>query len=73
MGSGRGEQLAPVLARGTFHWVFAVSDEGLSTPTVYAECDRLRGRTAASRSPEPTAGADGGAAQRRRPPPSAPP
>jgi 4-diphosphocytidyl-2-C-methyl-D-erythritol kinase len=44
MGSGRGEQLAPVLARGTFHWVFAISDTGLSTPEVYAECDRLRER-----------------------------
>lgn len=43
VGSGRGECLAPVLARGTFHWVFALGEEGLSTPTVYAECDRLRG------------------------------
>ena len=43
MGSGRGERLAPVLAHGTFHWVFALSDTGLSTPAVYAECDRLRG------------------------------
>ncbi len=43
MGSGRGELLAPVLARGTYHWVFALGDEGLSTPAVYAECDRLRG------------------------------
>jgi 4-diphosphocytidyl-2-C-methyl-D-erythritol kinase len=42
MGSGRGEVLAPVLARGTFHWVFALSENGLSTPAVYAECDRLR-------------------------------
>lgn len=43
MGSGRGELLAPVLARGTFHWVFALSEDGLSTPAVYAEYDRLRG------------------------------
>jgi 4-diphosphocytidyl-2-C-methyl-D-erythritol kinase len=43
MGSGRGELLAPVLARGTYHWVLALSDGGLSTPEVYAECDRLRG------------------------------
>ncbi|MDQ6716549.1 MAG: 4-(cytidine 5'-diphospho)-2-C-methyl-D-erythritol kinase [Actinomycetota bacterium] len=54
IGSGRGEQLAPVLARGTFHWVFAVSEDGLSTPTVYAECDRLRG-DAAVPVPEPSA------------------
>lgn len=43
VGSGRGDRLAPVLARGSFHWVFAVSEDGLSTPEVYAECDRLRG------------------------------
>ena len=43
IGTGRGEQLTPALARGTFHWVFAVSYKGLSTPLVYAECDRLRG------------------------------
>ena len=45
MGSGRGDQLAPVLARCTFHWVFALSAQGLSTPAVYAECDRLRAGT----------------------------
>lgn len=43
VGSGRGELLAPVLARGTYHWVFALGEDGLSTPEVYAECDRLRG------------------------------
>jgi 4-diphosphocytidyl-2-C-methyl-D-erythritol kinase len=43
VGSGRGEMLAPVLARGSYHWVFALAEEGLSTPAVYAECDRLRG------------------------------
>jgi len=43
VGSGRGELLAPVLARGTYHWVFALAEGGLSTPEVYAECDRLRG------------------------------
>lgn len=42
IGTGRGEQLTPVLARGSFSWVFALADEGLSTPAVYAECDRLR-------------------------------
>ncbi len=43
IGIGRGEHLTPVLSRGTFHWVFAVAEQGLSTPAVYAECDRLRG------------------------------
>ncbi|WP_192764237.1 4-(cytidine 5'-diphospho)-2-C-methyl-D-erythritol kinase [Actinomadura algeriensis] len=42
VGTGRGERLAPAAARGTFHWVFATADGGLSTPAVYAECDRLR-------------------------------
>jgi 4-diphosphocytidyl-2-C-methyl-D-erythritol kinase len=50
MGSGRGDQLAPVLGRGRYIWVFALSDVGLSTPKVYAECDRLR---ANRRVPEP--------------------
>ena len=45
VGTGRGENLTPVLTRGTFHWVFALADRGLSTPEVYAECDRLRGDT----------------------------
>jgi 4-diphosphocytidyl-2-C-methyl-D-erythritol kinase len=42
IGLGRGEQLTPALARGRFHWVFALADSGLSTPDVYAELDRLR-------------------------------
>ncbi|WP_083983378.1 4-(cytidine 5'-diphospho)-2-C-methyl-D-erythritol kinase [Actinomadura hibisca] len=42
VGVGRGEQLSPVEARGTFHWVFATADGGLSTPAVYGECDRIR-------------------------------
>ena len=54
MGSGRGEVLAPVLARGSYHWVFALSEGGLSTPAVYAECDRLRGdREVPDPSPSP--------------------
>lgn len=42
IGTGRGERLTPALARGEHHWVLACSSEGLSTPAVYAECDRLR-------------------------------
>jgi 4-diphosphocytidyl-2-C-methyl-D-erythritol kinase len=45
LGTGRGEVLTPVLARGRFHWVVAIADGGLATPDVYAECDRLRGGT----------------------------
>jgi 4-diphosphocytidyl-2-C-methyl-D-erythritol kinase len=42
VGLGRGERLTPVEAAGEFHWVFGYADGGLSTPAVYAECDRLR-------------------------------
>lgn len=42
IGTGRGEFLTAVLSNGSFHWVFAFADGGLSTPLVYAECDRLR-------------------------------
>ena len=42
LGTGRGEQLATVLARNTFHWVLAFADGGLSTPKVFGEMDRLR-------------------------------
>jgi 4-diphosphocytidyl-2-C-methyl-D-erythritol kinase len=42
LGTSRGEHLTPALARGEYHWVLAMSDEGLPTPAVYAECDRLR-------------------------------
>ncbi|MGO3327575.1 4-(cytidine 5'-diphospho)-2-C-methyl-D-erythritol kinase [Gordonia sp. (in: high G+C Gram-positive bacteria)] len=42
LGTGRGERLLPVLHRGEFHWVLAVSGSGLSTPDVYRELDRLR-------------------------------
>jgi 4-diphosphocytidyl-2-C-methyl-D-erythritol kinase len=42
LGTGRGEELATVLSRNTFHWVLAFSDSGLLTPAVYAELDRLR-------------------------------
>lgn len=42
VGVGRGEQLTAALAAGTYHWVLAFSAGGLSTPEVYATCDRLR-------------------------------
>ncbi|WP_320781428.1 4-(cytidine 5'-diphospho)-2-C-methyl-D-erythritol kinase [Streptomyces sp. CRN 30] len=41
LGTGRGERLRPLDVGGTFHWVFAVADGGLSTPAVYREFDRL--------------------------------
>nr|WP_219905390.1 4-(cytidine 5'-diphospho)-2-C-methyl-D-erythritol kinase [Actinopolyspora mortivallis] len=42
LGTGRGERLVPVLARHTYHWVIAMNEEGLRTPDVYGELDRLR-------------------------------
>jgi 4-diphosphocytidyl-2-C-methyl-D-erythritol kinase len=42
VGLGRGERLTAVEAAGEFHWAFGYADGGLSTPAVYAECDRLR-------------------------------
>lgn len=43
IGTGRGEQVTSVLARGELHWVlWAGEGLSLSTPEVYAECDRLR-------------------------------
>jgi 4-diphosphocytidyl-2-C-methyl-D-erythritol kinase len=49
LGTGRGEELSPVLARRPSHWVLGIAGEGLSTPAVYGELDRLR---AAGRVPD---------------------
>ncbi|MET9290517.1 4-(cytidine 5'-diphospho)-2-C-methyl-D-erythritol kinase [Streptomyces sp. NPDC003077] len=55
LGRGRGELLTPLEVGGTFHWVFAVADGGLSTPAVYREFDRLHeGRAVPA--PEPSEG-----------------
>ena len=42
LGTGRGEELATVLSRNTFHWVLAFANSGLLTRSVFAELDRLR-------------------------------
>ncbi|OBG42563.1 4-(cytidine 5'-diphospho)-2-C-methyl-D-erythritol kinase [Mycobacterium alsense] len=42
LGTGRGEELATVLSRNSFHWVLAFADGELLTSDVYAELDRLR-------------------------------
>ena len=41
LGSGRGEEVVPALARGTYHWVLAFGHHGLSTPAVYGRFDQL--------------------------------
>ena len=42
VGLGRGERLTTALVSGNYHWVLAFGASGLSTPDVYAACDRLR-------------------------------
>lgn len=42
VGTGRGDQLNPALARGRFDWVLVMSDDGLSTPEVYRRLDQQR-------------------------------
>jgi len=46
IGTGRGDQLSPALAAGSFQWVLALADFGMSTPLVYSELDRHRDRHA---------------------------
>ena len=70
IGLGRGEQVTPALAAGTYHWVLAFAAEQLSTAAVYAACDRLRAaqadRDAAGQraaGAQPAAGAQAAAGQ----------
>ncbi|WP_207782763.1 4-(cytidine 5'-diphospho)-2-C-methyl-D-erythritol kinase [Phytoactinopolyspora limicola] len=42
VGTGRGEQLQPLDVPGELHWVLAVADGQLSTPTVFRRLDALR-------------------------------
>jgi len=46
IGTGRGDQLSPALAKGHFQWVLALAEFGMSTPGVYSELDRHRDRHA---------------------------
>jgi 4-diphosphocytidyl-2-C-methyl-D-erythritol kinase len=45
VGTGRGDQLSPALARARVDWVLVTGGEGLSTPEVYARLDVLRAAT----------------------------
>ena len=71
VGLGRGDRVTPALAAGTYHWVLAFADGQLSTPAVYAACDRLRAGPEPGGPARPTSGAaaghgpDGRAALRR--------
>jgi len=46
IGTGRGDELTPALARGRFDWVLVLSDQGLSTPEIYRKLDVLRAQDA---------------------------
>lgn len=45
LGTGRGDRIAPVLSRGSYHWVLVLSDGELSTPAVFRRFDELRSGT----------------------------
>jgi 4-diphosphocytidyl-2-C-methyl-D-erythritol kinase len=51
VGTGRGEQIVPVLSRHTQHWVIALHRGGLATPAVFRELDRLRGDRSSAEQP----------------------
>ncbi|MFD5521361.1 4-(cytidine 5'-diphospho)-2-C-methyl-D-erythritol kinase [Streptomyces sp. NPDC127066] len=55
LGTGRGEKLRLLDVGGTFHWVFAMAERGLSTPAVFREFDRMNEGV---RVPEPVASQD---------------
>lgn len=57
IGTGRGDQLNPALAKGRFDWVVVPSDVGLSTPDVYEHLDALRRQTGAGPAPRVIGGA----------------
>ena len=61
IGTGRGDQLSPALAKGQFQWVLVLPEHGVSTPEVYRELDRHRERHAQDIFPaqgQPTVDAD---------------
>jgi 4-diphosphocytidyl-2-C-methyl-D-erythritol kinase len=60
VGQGRGELLTPALTTGTYHWVLAFSSGALSTPEVYAKCDRLRAARTMNVTPAADAAAQAG-------------
>ena len=72
IGTGRGDRLNPALATGSFHWVLAVAEFGLSTPGVYRELDRRRdeGPVAAVEAPPDRRRGGAAGAARRRPAPA---
>lgn len=56
LGTGRGENLAPVLTTGHFHWVLALAAFGIATADAYRELDRQRADEPFTNAPEVPAG-----------------
>jgi len=55
LGTGRGDVISTVLARGDYHWVIVIADQGMSTAKVYSELDRQRDNRPAVLEPPDTA------------------
>lgn len=53
VGTGRGDEVSPALARGRFDWVLVPNEVGMSTPVVYGELDAHRERHAVDIGPAP--------------------
>ncbi|MGO1539107.1 MAG: 4-(cytidine 5'-diphospho)-2-C-methyl-D-erythritol kinase [Leucobacter sp.] len=53
VGTGRGDELSAALAKGTFHWVLALSESKLSTPQVYGTLDQHRSDHLGDLGPQP--------------------
>ncbi len=51
LGTGRGDRIAPVLSRGSYHWVLVLSEGELSTPAVFRRFDELNGGRAGLEAP----------------------
>jgi 4-diphosphocytidyl-2-C-methyl-D-erythritol kinase len=67
IGTGRGDQLNPALAKGRFDWIIVTSDgDGLSTPVVYKHLDALRAERATDIAPRRVPAVDMGVLQALR-------
>ena len=71
VGHGRGDQLSPLMTRGTYHWVFATARQGLSTPEVFTSLDQIRAQHEAAEA-QPTQAPDAVGAPAGQAEPAAP-
>jgi 4-diphosphocytidyl-2-C-methyl-D-erythritol kinase len=55
LGTGRGDQIAPLMTRGDYWWVVLPDAGGLSTPEVYAAYDRMHAHVSLPDPVPPTA------------------